>query len=264
MAGITKHGNISASFELVTPDQAARWLKLSKGNRKLNTKKMSGMVRDLTNMNFPVNGDTVRFDDSGVLIDGHHRLNAIARSGMPLTVLVVRGIPRAAVRTIDQDVTPRTKTYVLGGLRGEKNASELSAIIKLEHKHQSDNKSADLTSTETVKFLDDNPSLRDSAKFAAEKAKLSDLPIAPRIAGWLHYHLTQKFGERGADFMDDLYNPEARSNEPVLAELVTELDQLGAQNTRGWDGHGELAVRGQRELVLDAWARYANEYDTAA
>ena len=47
------------------------------------------------------NGETIKIDEDGNLIDGYHRLNAIIAAGKPIKMLVVRGIKRDSFTTID-------------------------------------------------------------------------------------------------------------------------------------------------------------------
>jgi|DEB0MinimDraft_6_1074348.scaffolds.fasta_scaffold00040_26 hypothetical protein len=47
------------------------------------------------------NGDTVKFDVDGKLIDGQHRLSAVLKTGVPMETIVVRNLPREAFNTLD-------------------------------------------------------------------------------------------------------------------------------------------------------------------
>lgn len=48
------------------------------------------------------NGDSIKFDESGSLIDGQHRLQMISNLGITLDLLTVRDCSAAAFKTLDQ------------------------------------------------------------------------------------------------------------------------------------------------------------------
>jgi hypothetical protein len=49
----------------------------------------------------PDNGDSIRIDTNGDILDGQHRLAAIVRVGKPVNVLVASGVDRETFATID-------------------------------------------------------------------------------------------------------------------------------------------------------------------
>ncbi len=71
-------------------------------NRAMNAFTVQRYVRAMFEDAFPFNGDTVRFDTEGILLDGQHRLRAIVESDKSQWLLVVTGLQRGAVLgTID-------------------------------------------------------------------------------------------------------------------------------------------------------------------
>lgn len=48
------------------------------------------------------NGDVIRFDADGHLVDGQHRMAAIVRAGVPMRCVIVTGLNHDAIRTIDR------------------------------------------------------------------------------------------------------------------------------------------------------------------
>jgi hypothetical protein len=61
---------------------------------------------------FEINGDTIRFDSHGTLIDGQHRLAAIVASNEGQVLLVVEGLDPTVFGTIDQG-KPRTVANII-------------------------------------------------------------------------------------------------------------------------------------------------------
>jgi hypothetical protein len=78
-------------------------------NRSLNDAHLQSIVRDIKNGNWiDGTGTMVSFSKSGELIDGQHRLAAIAKAKKPLPLSFKFGLDEAAKRVID---TGRKRTY---------------------------------------------------------------------------------------------------------------------------------------------------------
>ena len=84
---------VDVKLEQITPDVAKTWLEKNTGNyRNLNPQRIVRYASEMFNGNWDFNGETIKFDRSGKLVDGQHRLHAIVRSGATVPALVVRGI----------------------------------------------------------------------------------------------------------------------------------------------------------------------------
>lgn len=90
-------------FEIVevTPEMAEKYLATSKGNRNLKKDTVTGLVAELQAGKWCVNGETIVFDENNNLLDGHHRLEAIHKSGISAICIFVKGIKRATWTTMD-------------------------------------------------------------------------------------------------------------------------------------------------------------------
>lgn len=110
------------SIELVTAKLAEEYLSTNTNNRKYRPKKIREYARYLKNGSFVFNGDPIRFDADGILLDGQHRLHAIKDTGIPAELLVIRNLPASVMSTIDQGaprsaidiVELRSETAVVG------------------------------------------------------------------------------------------------------------------------------------------------------
>lgn len=97
----TKKLKPTAQFETITPDIANEYLKNNKSNRNLDNKRIARYAREMELGRWLINGDTIRFDTDGILLDAQHRLEAIVKSGVTVEALVVRDLPKEAFATID-------------------------------------------------------------------------------------------------------------------------------------------------------------------
>lgn len=94
-------------FVTVTPDMAEQWIKLSKGNPRWNNKmvnkaKVNRFVEDIQKGRWHPANNSIAFDADGVLVDGHHRLFAIAQAGIPCESVVIWGLPPESLQHIDE------------------------------------------------------------------------------------------------------------------------------------------------------------------
>ena len=81
--------------ELITPEKAQEYLKFNIENyRSLSKDRVLSYAGDMKNGKWQLNGEAIKFDSEGVLIDGQHRLHAIVRAGVPVEMLVIRGVQK--------------------------------------------------------------------------------------------------------------------------------------------------------------------------
>jgi hypothetical protein len=90
----------TATIETITPEVAAVYLASRGRNRNVNARHVARLATDMSNGNWVVTGEAIKFD-SHVLIDGQHRLEACVMSETPFTTLVVRGLPTESCKAMD-------------------------------------------------------------------------------------------------------------------------------------------------------------------
>jgi len=120
----------TAVFMDVTPKMAAEWMATNHNNRNVRANMVEKIRRDLLAGVFRSNGETVKIDESGDIMDGQHRLMACIASGVTMEdVLVVTGIPRSYYLTIDGGLTKKFSDMV--GSTGECNSTTIAAASRL-------------------------------------------------------------------------------------------------------------------------------------
>jgi len=85
----------------ITPEMAVEMLEANKHNRPLSDQHVKRLTRQIVEGKWIVNGDSIKFSESGDVLDGQHRLWAIIYARMAVRSLVVRGISNDAFATID-------------------------------------------------------------------------------------------------------------------------------------------------------------------
>ena len=94
-------GGVTRTTMVVTPALAAEWLKSNSRNRKLDMTAVERLATAIRGGGWVSTHQGIAFGDDGVLYDGQHRLHAIVAAGIPVTIDVTRGLPRAALDVID-------------------------------------------------------------------------------------------------------------------------------------------------------------------
>ncbi|PSV43601.1 hypothetical protein [Photobacterium indicum] len=93
--------NVKAEVCIVTPEMAHNLLKANKRNRTPSLRYVKSYVRQIKAGEWVINGDTIKIDVDGVIVDGQHRLMAIVESGVPVQYVIVTGLPKKAFSTVD-------------------------------------------------------------------------------------------------------------------------------------------------------------------
>ena len=153
----------------VTPERAAKWLKLNTRNRNLRGRHVETLSTEMLKGNWKVNGDAIRLNDV-MLIDGQHRLEAIVRSGVTIESVVCFDVASDTFDTIDKGMK-RTAADTLH-LRGEKNTNVLAGAARLASlvEAQVPNLTVRFTDQEIVAIIDRHPLLREFAGASGGKA----------------------------------------------------------------------------------------------
>lgn len=111
----------------VTPALAAEWLATSKGNRQIKPAAVALLMREIQEGRWVPDSGVIRFDRSGALIDGHHRLKAIVRSSATVDADIARGCSDESRLTIDVGVA--RSPYDISTMRGDTRSRQWIAAL---------------------------------------------------------------------------------------------------------------------------------------
>lgn len=170
----------------ITPEIAVRFLERTHINRSLWPGVVEWLVKQRKSGDWnDKNGDVIRFNTKGELIDGQHRLTMIAVSGMTTDCDVKFNVPDDAQATID--VGRKRSVSDQLQLMGEKHSTALSATIRWLFSMALDDTSYRLNTQETVRFLERNPDVRKSVAYVHNtylpKGTISTLLAAVHYVG---------------------------------------------------------------------------------
>lgn len=128
-------------FQTITPEQAQELLtNHNPSNRRLDTRHAVFLAQEMERGTFrPDNGDSIRIDVDGNILDGQHRLAAIVKTGKPVEMLVAKGVDRETFATIDTGKR-RTLQDVVGielARSGVVAPKGLATAARLLHQYES-------------------------------------------------------------------------------------------------------------------------------
>lgn len=201
----------------ITPALAEKWLRQNTHNRNIRERVVLAYARDMEAGQWAENGEAIKFAADGTLLDGQHRLHAIALAGVTVSMLIVTGLANAAQETMDAG--SRRRTADAFGLRGETNASILSSVTKRVWMWDQGDytfNGVSPTTAEAAALLDERPDLRRSTEIAARSHQTFKC-LPQSIIGTAHHLFTRIDGNAAVWFFQRVADgAELPSGHPIL------------------------------------------------
>jgi hypothetical protein len=152
---------VRAEVVQMTPERARELLDQNHDNRRLSPEAVAKLARDLRDGNFRFNGDAIRVRADGVLADGQHRLAACVEAGVPFQTLLVTGLGRDDVLTLDRG-RKRSIGDNLTIAYGYPSGTQLAAACRLLAVLATGAYRTSITAKEAADILEAHPGLVDS------------------------------------------------------------------------------------------------------
>jgi hypothetical protein len=221
----------------VTPQKALEWIEKNTSNRPLSHARIRQYVKDITDGNFGLTGEAIRFFEDGTLADGQHRLTAIVKACKSIETLVVFGLSKSVASYIDTGKS-RTAGDVLcmfSGV-GDADAKALATTIRMIVHHDAGrhyaatsgsgngNTSTAMTNREIQDFYRDNEeALSDAMDWVRAHGKFTNAVI-PRAAQTALYYLFKRANAPLAhDYLSKIIhgmNVEPKSTQASVREIL--------------------------------------------
>jgi len=215
----------------ITPKKAKQYRETGKNMRHLNERWVNRMAADILAGKWEVNGETIKFNGNGKLIDGQHRMAAVEKANKIITTWAVYGVtdkyvdggntrtPRSwlAYNGITNSGTVASGTAaILQYLNKADSSSTLGAIFKYRPIADTETKSKYFCSTaEILAFVDEHPEIERSAGSACRATVKKMIP--PAIGTALHFLFAQKDEDMADLFFDALAGElEVATNDPIV------------------------------------------------
>lgn len=119
---------LALSIETITPDDARKYLERNR-NRKVRQRRVEWYASLMQAGRWHIGTDAIGFDRNGNLINGQHRLMAIEYAGVPVRMVVVRGLEPDVYKHLDSG-DPRALKDHIGMTDDPEYAVEKAAIAK--------------------------------------------------------------------------------------------------------------------------------------
>lgn len=211
----SKNTTVQSEVMIVTPEEAQAWLGANHKNRRIRSVGVSAYAKDMAAGRWTLNGESIKIDKHGNLVDGQHRLSAVIESDSPVEMLVVTGLEPEAMDTVDTGMK-RTTADVLG-MGGEKNQTILAAmlrrlVLRSEGRHIIQGTAAP-TMASALAYLGDHSDVRYSAEFAANSG-ITKI-IAPSVIGCGHWLFGQIDTTARDFFMGRIIDEDVPPNHPA-------------------------------------------------
>lgn len=202
-----RHEGITVRFVFVDKPTALDWLaRYNNRNRNLTDMKVAGHARDMEADNWPITGDTIRFaqlpegeeieGEKILLLDGQHRLAAIARSGLGQWCIVVMGLDESVQTVVD---TGRMRSLAddlaMAGVSNPAMAAAIARRLTIFRRGalpQTGGQAATPTKTEQRRFHDDNAADIQSAIKVAVRANNVKMKIPGSVFGSAYFLAAEK------------------------------------------------------------------------
>lgn len=205
----------NAIIETIAPEKAQVYLNKSGGNRNISQVVVDRYAKDMRDGNWKLNGVTIVFDVDGRLIDGHHRLHACIKAGVPFQTYVARGVGNDVFTTLD--CGRHRNVAQLLTIKGVKNYNSVSSSMTIAYKLMNNQQSVGVnvsykekkTNMEMMEFFNQDPyGFAEAGNIAVHYANKARI-LHASIIGGVFYYLTHTGGYSNdfvKSFFDKLIN----------------------------------------------------------
>lgn len=251
--------DVKQGIEHITPEMARAMLETNKGNRSLRRQVVTKYARDMTAGRWHYTGDPIRFADDGTLIDGQHRLAAVAQSGKSQPMLVIRGLPRESQSVLDTGVKRTAADAVR--FQGDRNAPVLAAVARMILT-RGDEVTLQLSNAEISEVVETDANLRWVVDTTMANLALLRKRMTPAVLGYAYWRCHQVDAFAAAEFFERLASlADLPTGSPILA-LNTRLASINAKGNRSREYR--LEALASTFIAWNAWRKGENRLNVAA
>lgn len=241
--------NLTQRTEIIfiTPELAVKWMGHNKLNRELRFSHITHLSREISEMKWVLNGESIKFDCDNNLIDGQHRLQAIIKAKQGIESYVTWGIDPTFFASLDTG-RKRGPSDVLS-IRGEKSCALLAAALAIVWTYRRNgnllpgSSSVRPTNLEILETLDQNAGIRNSIEWGQLDPLKTLIPPGQAVA--LHFIFSEK-SERADEFFQSL-------NEGRNLSAGNPLLTLREKLFRNRDANAKLRRSILLQFTVKAW-----------
>jgi hypothetical protein len=225
----------TSSVTDVTPEMAERWMALNKVNRNVRSVKVSQYAADMTEGNWLLTGEAIKFSESGRLLDGQHRLLAVIQANVTVQMFVTQGLPDNTQAVMDTGVKRLAADNL--HIAGESNAAVLAAVARIGHIVDRDLLYRDRKSWQAISnaqiyaWVEANPMARRSVDYcmAGEPKKVQ---MRPSVKAYCHFRFAGVDPDAADEFFSSLGSLINIPSGSAIHALSSRLRQLDRKSVR--------------------------------
>ncbi|MBT1161743.1 hypothetical protein [Bifidobacterium sp. SO1] len=250
---------ITITREHVTPQIAAEMLTHNTNNRNIRPTRIDVYVTDMLNGDWQDNGDPIRFDRNGRLLDGQHRLTALVKAGVSLDMWVARGLEPDSQRTMDIGANRSFADYLK--FRGESNVRNLACLATGDAKWNILQPSAAFSSgwktvlsrNQIIDWFDRHADVIRETALRTKSFVFRTGYLMPYSAiGTLYLNMSRIDSDDTDDFFDRLITGSGLEEGHPILTLKNTLIKAKAQSGNGLN----TTSRYKAAITIKAWNKY--------
>lgn len=253
-AGALPVTRLTTEFVTVGPDLAREWLTRMAPNRKVSRPNLDHIMAAMIEGMWHDDGTPIRFDELGNLIDGQHRLLAVINTGVEQTFLVLRGVKRSAMTTLDTGKT-RSKADVL--LIHDPTVNDINSVAAatniilrwVKGERNNNLRNAEVTNDEFIRFYDqEKDGLIEASLHGRKIARATAAASGQAFA--LCYWLFQEIDAEDAEFFWDRLQDGAALD---VGNPIYALREMFAREARAAGTRERMRADIAAALTIKAW-----------
>jgi hypothetical protein len=250
--------SITTEVITVSPVLAKNWLSRNiQHNRKVKKSTVAHFAKLMANSLWKLNGEAIKFDANGNLVDGQHRLYACLQAGVAFQTLVVRGLSQQDFYTLDGRGVRRVADFIDSTDRTTK-ASIIQALYRYQNgnevSHSSGNTGA--APIEAMSMYESQRELIDLGNRYANRLRDFGAPSVLGFAALYYSSLSPKKDKQKVDrFVDDVcsgiglnYGDPALTLRERLLKLRASKSKVTKEITMGFFMRAYCAYRDGKKL----------------
>jgi len=187
----------------ITPEQAKKLLLNNETNRPKTLSVIKEYANDMREGKWELNGETIKLNSDGGLLDGQHRLEACILADTPFNTFIVQVKSDNAFDTID--IGKKRTGADTFHVQGEKNSALLASVMRLIVEYKKVGRlgatSFKVTSRTLREALERHPTARHSVSYSAGKRVNF---TNGTVIGFCHYVFSKIDDTAALVFMDQV------------------------------------------------------------
>lgn len=218
----------------VTPRIAKSWLERNTFNRKISVSTVEKFAADMKSGMWVENGESIKFNGDGTLIDGQHRLMAIVKSGETQRLIVIKGLDKKVFSTLDTG-KKRNLPDVLSIAGEKKYELDLATLTRLVYDYHrfglqemftpagKTNSHFAANNQEYLSFFNSTPEIKKSLEITLNLSNTKNCVITRSIVAFTYYVLKDKDEQQALLFLGKLIIGEGLTKNDVIYKLREKL-----------------------------------------